>query len=132
MNWYDSLPTADTQVPCGSGSHTVRWEAGQLTLPSHPDAEAELVPFCLGIADVVEHLGREEGLVDEIFGRVVEDLGVDEGEFGTTYAVGFHLLEFVEELWFFNSGSEPPPADHRAGVGWRLLELLLEVIVLSY
>jgi hypothetical protein len=48
MNWYDSLPTADTQVPCGSGSHTVRWEAGQLTLPSHPDAEAELVLAALG------------------------------------------------------------------------------------
>jgi hypothetical protein len=59
MNWYDSLPTADTQVPCGSGSHTVRWEAGQLTLPSHPDAEAELVlaalggdkPACVAIAE---------------------------------------------------------------------------------
>ena len=48
MNWYDSLPTADTEVPCGSGSHTVRWEAGQLTLPSHPDAEAELVLAALG------------------------------------------------------------------------------------
>jgi hypothetical protein len=48
MNWYDSLPAADTQVPCGSGSHTVRWEAGQLTLPSHPDAEAELVLAALG------------------------------------------------------------------------------------
>jgi hypothetical protein len=48
MNWYDSLPAADTQVPCGSGSHTVRWEAGQLALPSHPDAEAELVLAALG------------------------------------------------------------------------------------
>ena len=48
MNWYDSLPAADTQLPCGSGSHIVRWEAGQLTLPSHPDAEAELVLAALG------------------------------------------------------------------------------------
>jgi hypothetical protein len=48
MNWYDSLPAADTQVPCGSGSHTVRWEAGELTLPAHPDAEAELVLAALG------------------------------------------------------------------------------------
>jgi hypothetical protein len=48
MNWYDSLPTVDTQVPCGSGSHTVRWEAGQLALPAHPDAEAELVLAALG------------------------------------------------------------------------------------
>jgi hypothetical protein len=49
MNWYDSLPAGDTQVPCGSGSHTVRWEAGQLTLPAHPDAEAELVLAALGM-----------------------------------------------------------------------------------
>lgn len=49
LNWYDSLPTADTEVPCGSGSHTVRWEAGQLTLPSHPDMEAELVLAALGV-----------------------------------------------------------------------------------
>jgi hypothetical protein len=48
MNWYDSLPAADTQLPCGSGSHIVRWEAGQLTLPAHPDAEAELVLAALG------------------------------------------------------------------------------------
>jgi hypothetical protein len=48
MNWYDSLPAADTQVPCGSGSHIVRWEAGQLILPSHPDVEAELVLAALG------------------------------------------------------------------------------------
>lgn len=48
MSWYDSLPAAGTQVPCGSGSHTVRWEAGQLMLPSHPDAEAELVLAALG------------------------------------------------------------------------------------
>ncbi|HEY7260729.1 MAG TPA: hypothetical protein VH589_04500 [Trebonia sp.] len=48
MNWYDSLPAADATVPCGSGTHTVRWEAGQLMLPSHPDAEAELVLGALG------------------------------------------------------------------------------------
>jgi hypothetical protein len=60
MNWFDSLPAADTQVPCGSGTHTVRWEAGKLTLPSHPDAEAELVlgalggdkPECVTVAEV--------------------------------------------------------------------------------
>ncbi len=89
------------------------------------DAEAELAAFGLGVADVVEHLGAEEGFVDEIFGGVVEDLGVDEGEFGAADAVGFHLLEFVEDLGFFNSDAEPPPADHGAGVGWWLLELLL-------
>jgi hypothetical protein len=48
MNWFDSLPAADATVPCGSGTHTVRWQTGQLTLPSHPDAEAELVLGALG------------------------------------------------------------------------------------
>jgi hypothetical protein len=48
MSWFDSLPPANATVPCGSGRHTVRWEAGQLTLPAHPDAEAEMVLGALG------------------------------------------------------------------------------------
>lgn len=48
MSWFDALPPADTTVPCGNGLHTVRWEAGQLTLTAHPDAEAELVLGALG------------------------------------------------------------------------------------
>lgn len=48
MSWFDSLPPVDTTVPCGPGRHTVRWEAGQLTLTAHPDAEAELVLGALG------------------------------------------------------------------------------------
>jgi hypothetical protein len=35
-------------VPCGTGRHTVRWEAGSLELLSHPDAEGELVLAALG------------------------------------------------------------------------------------
>jgi hypothetical protein len=35
-------------VPCGSGRHVVRWEAGKLGLPSHADPEAELVLAALG------------------------------------------------------------------------------------
>jgi hypothetical protein len=48
MSWFESLPPAETAMPCGSGTHIVRWEAGQLTLPAHPDAEAELVLGALG------------------------------------------------------------------------------------
>ena len=92
------------------------------------DAEAELAAFGLGVADVVEHLGAEEGLVDEVFGGVVEDLGVDEGEFGAADAVGFHLLEFAEDLWLFHSGSEPPPADHGRASAGGLLELRLRLL----
>ena len=46
--WFTSLPTWETQVPCGTGRHTVRWEAGSLVLPSHPDIEGELVLAALG------------------------------------------------------------------------------------
>ena len=70
MNWYDSLPAADGQVPCGSGSHTVCWEAGRLTLPSHPDAEAELVLAALG-GDKPECVA-----VAETWARHTADLGV--------------------------------------------------------
>src|SRR5260370_38352026 len=37
------------------------------------DAEAESAGFGLGVADVVEHVGADEGLVDEAFGWVVEE-----------------------------------------------------------
>jgi hypothetical protein len=70
MNWYDSLPAADAQVPCGSGSHSVRWEAGQLTLPAHPDTEAELVLAALG-GDKPECVA-----VAETWARHTADLGV--------------------------------------------------------
>jgi hypothetical protein len=46
--WFTCLPSCETEVPCGAGRHTVRWEAGSLQLPSHPDAEGELVLAALG------------------------------------------------------------------------------------
>ena len=46
--WFTSLPGCETDVPCGPGRHTVGWEAGSLRLPSHPDAEGELVLAALG------------------------------------------------------------------------------------
>jgi hypothetical protein len=48
VDWYLSLPPAEAQVSCGGGTHTVRWEAGRLELPAHPDAEAERVLSALG------------------------------------------------------------------------------------
>jgi hypothetical protein len=57
-------------VPCGTGTHTLRWEAGTLRLPSHPDAEAELVLAALG--------GDKPGCVRlaEAWGRHTDDLSV--------------------------------------------------------
>jgi hypothetical protein len=70
MSWFDSLPAADTTVPCGTGSHTVRWETGRLTLSSHPDAEAEMVLGALG--------GDKPGCVTlaETWARHADDLAV--------------------------------------------------------
>ena len=68
--WYTSLPACETTVPCGQGSHTLRWDAGTVQLPSHPDAEAELVLAALG--------GEKPGCVRlaEIWGRHSDDLSV--------------------------------------------------------
>jgi len=46
--WFDCLPSCATHLQCGQGWHTIRWEAGELRLPNHPDAEAELVLAALG------------------------------------------------------------------------------------
>ena len=53
-------------MPCGQGRHIVRWEAGALRLPSHPDAGAELVLAALGgekarCVEVAEAWGRHAG-----------------------------------------------------------------------
>ena len=57
-------------MPCGQGRHIVRWEAGQLRLPEHPDAEAELVLAALG--------GDKAGCVvlAEAWGRHTSDLSM--------------------------------------------------------
>jgi hypothetical protein len=69
-SWHRCLPPADATVGCGTGTHTVRWEAGQLTLPAHPDAEAELVLGALG--------GDKPGCVTlaETWARHASDLAV--------------------------------------------------------
>ena len=68
--WFESAPPCETEVPCGDSTHTLRWEAGTLQLPSHPDADAELVLAALG--------GGKAGCVQiaEIWARHTEDLSV--------------------------------------------------------
>lgn len=46
--WFSSAPPCTASVPCGNGTHTLRWNAGTIELPSHPDGEAELVLAALG------------------------------------------------------------------------------------
>jgi hypothetical protein len=68
--WFSSLPGCVTQVPCGQGMHTVRWEAGSLRLPTHSDPEAELVLAALG--------GGKARCIElaEAWGRHTADLSV--------------------------------------------------------
>jgi hypothetical protein len=68
--WFTCLPSCETEVPCGAGRHTVRWEAGSLRLPSHPDAEGELVLAALG--------GDKARCIElaEVWGRHTGDLSV--------------------------------------------------------
>ncbi len=68
--WFESLPSCEAQVPCGEGRHPVRWEAGSLVLPEHPDVEGELVLAALG--------GEKAGCVElaEAWQRHGSDLSV--------------------------------------------------------
>ena len=68
--WIDCLPNCEALLPCGQSRHVVRWEAGELRLLSHPDAEAELVLAALG--------GEKARCVEvaQAWGRHAEDLSV--------------------------------------------------------
>jgi hypothetical protein len=68
--WYSCLPGCVTRVPCGQGRHTIRWEAGALRLPEHPDAEGEMVLAALG--------GEKAGCVElaEAWERHTNDLSM--------------------------------------------------------
>lgn len=43
-DWWAGIPAAEVTVLCGGGTHTVRWEAGELIAVDHgdPDGEAAL------------------------------------------------------------------------------------------
>ncbi len=61
--WFGCLAPCEAQVPCGTGQHVVRWEAGALRLASHADPEAERVLAALGgeqarCVEVAEAWGR--------------------------------------------------------------------------
>jgi hypothetical protein len=68
--WFDCLPSCATHLQCGQGWHTIRWEAGELRLLNHPDAEGELVLAALG--------GEKARCVEvaEAWTRHAEDLSV--------------------------------------------------------
>jgi hypothetical protein len=68
--WFTSAPPCSASVPCGTGKHTLRWNAGSIELPSHPDSETELVLAALG--------GEKPGCVElaETWRRHADDLSM--------------------------------------------------------
>jgi len=46
--WWATFGPAEATWRCGGLQHRLRWEAGRLTAPDHPEAEAELVLGTLG------------------------------------------------------------------------------------
>ena len=103
--WFDSLPGCEAQVPCGEGRHPVRWEAGALLLPEHPDVEGELVLAALG--------GEQAGCVElaEAWQRHGADLSV--------LAIGpRHLADGIAVSWDDLAATRPGPAG-QPGPGGR-------------
>jgi len=46
--WWATFGPAEATRRCGGLEHRLRWEAGRLTVPDHPEAEGELVLGALG------------------------------------------------------------------------------------
>jgi hypothetical protein len=46
--WWADVSPVEVEVPCGAGRHTLRWEAGRLLTPAHPDPDGEAVLAALG------------------------------------------------------------------------------------
>src|SRR5215831_11741789 len=117
MSWFDSLPPANAMAPCGTGRHTVRWEAGQLTLPAHPDAEAEMVLGALG--------GDKPGCVAlaETWARHADDLAVlTAGPRCTADRLGVSWDEVAEQRASLSRAipvtPAPPTSGRRRLLGW--------------
>jgi hypothetical protein len=67
-DWLTCLSPCEAELPCGSGRHVVRWEAGALRLDSHADLEAERVLAALGgeTARCVEVAGAWERHTEDL------------------------------------------------------------------
>ena len=61
----------DLEAGGGLSDGNVGAAVGPAAAEGDVDAQAELAAFGLGVADVVEHIGADEGFVDEAFGGVI-------------------------------------------------------------
>jgi hypothetical protein len=110
--WFTCLPDCETEVPCGQGRHVVRWAAGALRLPAHPDAEAELVLAALGgeKARCVEVAQAWERHVDDLSVLAIGPRGPDD-----RIAVGWDDVDAA-------SGRQAPGAVHWSSLPSRPMQ----------
>ena len=105
MRWFDSLPPCEAPVPCGDGRHAVRWAAGSFELPSHPDAEAELVLAALG--------GEKAGCV-----KIAEAWHRHTGDLSMLMIGPRHADDRSTVTWDSVRASETAAGQRPAGTGW--------------
>jgi hypothetical protein len=43
-DWWTGIPPAETTVPCNGETHTVRWDAGELIVVDHHQAQSDVTP----------------------------------------------------------------------------------------
>ena len=46
--WYDDVPPATFEIPCGEETHRITWRRGKLILEDHPDLRSEEILAALG------------------------------------------------------------------------------------
>ena len=89
--WWAAVAPATTDVDCGGERHELRWEAGQLHLPHHPDVEAERTLGALG-ADVPTCLRLREAWATHSTDPALVTLGRRPGEADLGFATDSALL----------------------------------------
>ena len=108
------MPPVETEIDCGGGRHTLRWESGRLRTPDHPDPDAErtlgalggAVPRCVRLRVAWDSHASDAALVT---------LGRRPGEAG---------LGFADDALVPMAPLHTPPMRRRPGASARRDELV--------
>ncbi len=117
----------DAQGGGGVSGRHIRSAIGPAAAERHIHAEAEFASLIAGEAHDVEKLVGHVGEVLEGNGRVVEGERVDRLDFEAADASSFHHAHLFFEFGLGDTGAEPPPAHHDAGVIGGILKRLSQV-----
>ena len=85
---------------------------GPSAAQGHIHTKAQSAAFAGSIAHVIQHRPAQERLIHQAFRRVIDHLGINEGQLHSANAVGLHLFEFAADLRLFDRQPEPPPPHH--------------------